>query len=77
MFNEHLNPRPYRTAQHIKFHIQNVNDVAGVALCGGIYSVDLFNVFSAPFVLGFYKINQCAFCISEHHRQQNRISDNA
>ena len=55
MYNEHLNPRPYMTAPHVKFHIQNVNDVTGVAICGGIYSPDLFNVFSPVLSFVFAK----------------------
>ncbi|MEQ1742415.1 MAG: hypothetical protein ABL869_07970 [Candidatus Nitrotoga sp.] len=65
IYNEHLNLRPYLTAPHVKFHIQNNNDVDGVSMCGGIYPVDRYMVFSSQFVLSFNEINQCACCIKE------------
>lgn len=68
-YNEHLNPRPYLTAPHVKFHIQNNNDVEGVAICGGIYEPECYMVFSLSFVLRLDKQNQCLCCLAEHERQ--------
>lgn len=77
MFNEHLNLRPYRTAQHVKFHIQNDKDVPGVALCGGIYLPQRYCVFSSAFVLRFDSLNRCSCCVVEYERQLNRQTENA
>lgn len=68
-YNEHLNPRPYLINPVVKFHIQKVNDVQGVAMCGGIYSPDRFSVFSANFVMRFDEKNQCKCCVAELYRE--------
>ncbi|MEQ1741919.1 MAG: hypothetical protein ABL869_05390 [Candidatus Nitrotoga sp.] len=77
MFDLHKNPRPYTYAPHVKFHIQNVNDVSGVAICGGIYRPERFSVFSAAFVFRFDKKNQCACCVAEYERSLNLQTQNA
>lgn len=70
-YNEHLNPRPYRMAPHVKFHIQKRSDVDGVALCGGIYPADRYAVFSVEFVNRFNAENQCKCCFKELERGAN------
>jgi hypothetical protein len=74
IFNEHLNPRPYRMAPHVKFHIQKRSDIDGVALCGGIYPADRYAVFSAEFVSSFDTENQCQCCMKEHHDSLTRVA---
>lgn len=69
IYNEHLNPRPYPRAPHVKFHLQNTHDVDGVAMCGGIFSPSLYMVFSLSFVLRLDKKNQCLCCLAEYERQ--------
>lgn len=69
MYNEHLNPRPYRRAPHVKFHIQNPNDVEGVAMCGGIYPPERYAVFSVSFVNRMDEVNQCKCCMAELYRE--------
>lgn len=64
-YNLHLNPRPYPRAPHVKFHIQNENDVEGVAMCGGIYPPERYAVFGASFVSSFDEKNQCLCCMKE------------
>jgi len=68
IYNEHLNPRPYRMASHVKFHIQKESDVDGVAMCGGIYPPERYMVFSSSFVHSFDESNQCQCCIKEFER---------
>lgn len=68
MFDLHKNPRPYSYAPHVKFHIQNSNDVDGVAMCGGIFPVERYAVFSASFVYSMDERNQCQCCVAELHR---------
>lgn len=65
-YNQHLNPRPYPRASHVKFHIQNSNDVDGVAMCGGIFPVDRYSVFSYQFVNRLDSVNQCVCCMKEY-----------
>lgn len=65
IYNEHLNPRSYPMAHHVKFHVQNPNDIEGVAMCGGIFPIDRYAVFSADFVNSFDPENQCQCCIKE------------
>lgn len=74
IYNEHLNPRPYPMAHHVKFHVQNPNDIDGVAMCGGIFSPDRCSVFSLSFVLRFDEKNQCQCCLAEHSRQFLKFS---
>lgn len=76
IYNEHLNPRPYLTAPHVKFHIQNPNDFEGVAMCGGIYPPERYSVFSFSFVLRLDKKNQCLCCLAEYERQLLKDSFN-
>lgn len=67
-YNLHLNPAPYRTADHVKFHIQKRSDVAGVALCGGIFPASSCSVFSYEFVSRLDEINHCKCCMAEQER---------
>jgi len=69
MFDLHKKPRPYSYAPHVKFHIQNFNDVDGVAMCGGIFPAERYAVFSASFVLRFDEKNQCKCCVAELYRE--------
>ena len=64
-YNEHLNPRPYIIARHVKFHIQRSTDVEGVAMCGGIYDPQRYMVFSSSFVRRMNAENQCLCCLKE------------
>ena len=68
IYNSHLNPSPYRTADHVKFHIQKRSDVSGVAMCGGIFPHDRYSVFSFEFVNRLDDINQCKCCFAEYER---------
>lgn len=61
----HLNPRPYLTAPHVKFHIQRSTDVEGVAMCGGIFAKERYSVFSPSFVYRMDEKNQCLSCVQE------------
>lgn len=67
-YNAHLNPAPYRTAHHVKFHIQKRSDVSGVAYCGGIYPSSSYSVFSYEFVARLDEINHCQCCMAEYKR---------
>ena len=64
-YNSHLNPSPYPTSPRVKFHIQNEQDVEGVAMCGGIYDPQRFMVFSVSFVRRMNTENHCLCCLKE------------
>lgn len=74
MFDSHKNPRPYSYAPHVKFHIQNSNDVDGVALCGGIFPPERYSVFSYDFVSRLDQKNQCLCCLAEYERHEGVLS---
>lgn len=67
-YNSHLNPAPYPRAPHVKFHIQKRSETSGVAMCGGIYPDDRYNVFSLEFVNRLDSVNQCKCCMAEIDR---------
>jgi len=73
IYNEHLNPRPYLTAPHVKFHIQNPRDLTGVAMCGGIYPPERYSVFSPSFVQRMDEKNQCQCFLAEYQANLTKV----
>lgn len=66
IYNEHLNPRPYPRAHHVKFHIMHPT-FSNAAICGRVSPDNNYSVFSAAFVFRLDAINQCPDCVQVYH----------